>query len=232
LEAAEHHPQPRLVPAAPEADPAAEIERLQLLVQHLEDALRNRVKIEQAKGVLAERFDLMPDEAFQLLRRAARTHRRPVRRLAADVTASRSTPREIEEVLLGRRRVLDRDEPRLDSVAERATRAQMVFREVNERISELTESLLDPDIKLFVCECSDEDCADALEVTADEYEAVRRDGARFLVLPGHELAEVEKVVAATDRYRVVEKVGEAGVLATRSDPRGSDDDGWAAGRRT
>jgi AmiR/NasT family two-component response regulator len=61
----------------------------------LEHALESRVVIEQAKGVLAERFRIGIDEAFLLLRRAARTNRIKLRDMAAKVVASRTTPPEI-----------------------------------------------------------------------------------------------------------------------------------------
>jgi AmiR/NasT family two-component response regulator len=65
----------------------------------LERALESRVVIEQAKGVLAERFGVAPDDAFQLLRRAARNHRVRIHRLAADVVGSRVTPPQIRELI-------------------------------------------------------------------------------------------------------------------------------------
>ena len=61
----------------------------------LQQALETRIVIEQAKGVLAERFGLSVDEAFDLLRRSARNHRRTLRELAAEVVASPQTPPEI-----------------------------------------------------------------------------------------------------------------------------------------
>lgn len=54
-------------------------------IQQLRTALDSRVVIEQAKGILAERFSLSLDEAFVLLRRAARTQRMPLRSLARTV---------------------------------------------------------------------------------------------------------------------------------------------------
>jgi hypothetical protein len=58
----------------------------------LERALESRIVIEQAKGVLVERLSLSPNEAFEILRRAARTQRRRIHLLAAEVIASRETP--------------------------------------------------------------------------------------------------------------------------------------------
>jgi hypothetical protein len=65
----------------------------------LQQALESRIVIEQAKGVLAERFDLDVDAAFELLRRGARSHRRRLRDLAAEVVASRDTPPEISALV-------------------------------------------------------------------------------------------------------------------------------------
>ena len=64
----------------------------------LEEALESRVLIEQAKGMLAERWGVAPDGAFELLRGAARAHRMRVRDLALCVLVSRTTPPELEGV--------------------------------------------------------------------------------------------------------------------------------------
>ncbi len=40
----------------------------------------------------------------------------------------------------------------------------------------------------------------------------------FAVLPRHEVADVERVVAENDRFLVVEKFGEGGKAAIRLDP--------------
>jgi len=51
------------------------------------------------------------------------------------------------------------------------------------------------------------------------YEAVRADPRRFLVLPGHENDQFGTVVESTASYLVVEKQGQAGRIADRTDPR-------------
>lgn len=58
----------------------------------LETALRSRVVIEQAKGVLAERFGLTIEDAFAMLRHSARSARVPIHELAASVVAEPRTP--------------------------------------------------------------------------------------------------------------------------------------------
>jgi hypothetical protein len=70
---------------------------------NLQRALDTRIVIEQAKGVLAERFDVDVHEAFQVLRLSARSNRIRLRDLATQVVESRKTPPEIEEIRLGRR---------------------------------------------------------------------------------------------------------------------------------
>jgi hypothetical protein len=64
----------------------------------LEYALESRVVIEQAKGVLAERWGVPPDGAFELLRTAARSNRIRVRDLAQRVVETRTTPPELRAV--------------------------------------------------------------------------------------------------------------------------------------
>ncbi|WP_432496143.1 GAF and ANTAR domain-containing protein [Kineococcus gypseus] len=53
--------------------------------EQLQRALDSRVVLEQAKGVLAERHRVSPDEAFERLRAAARTGRRPLHDVAREV---------------------------------------------------------------------------------------------------------------------------------------------------
>ena len=69
---------------------------------NLQRALDTRVVIEQAKGVLAERFDVDVHEAFRLLRTSARSNRMRLHVLAEQVVESRQTPPEVEETRLGR----------------------------------------------------------------------------------------------------------------------------------
>ena len=61
-------------------------------VSQLEGALESRVVIEQAVGMLAERFGLNVADAFGVLRGAARHSRRDLRALAAEVLLGGATP--------------------------------------------------------------------------------------------------------------------------------------------
>jgi AmiR/NasT family two-component response regulator len=59
---------------------------------NLERALESRVKIEQAKGMLAERLRLTINEAFDLLRGASRSNRIRIHDLAGQVLDEPETP--------------------------------------------------------------------------------------------------------------------------------------------
>ena len=65
----------------------------------LEGALQSRVAIEQAKGILAERHGLDVEEAFLVLRRAARAKRVKLRDLAGRVRPGDADPPELADVL-------------------------------------------------------------------------------------------------------------------------------------
>ena len=99
---------------------------------------------------------------------------------------------------------------------ERAARNQSLFREVNERIESLDTLAL---FASFLCECADQACDAIVSMTLEEYETVRAHGNTFLILPGHELPEVEEIVDACDRFLVVRKLGVAADLAEARDPR-------------
>ena len=58
----------------------------------LQRALNTRIVVEQAKGVLAERFQVTPEEALGLLRGAARSSRMQLRELAREVIDKVETP--------------------------------------------------------------------------------------------------------------------------------------------
>ena len=58
----------------------------------LQTALDSRVVIEQAKGVIAERESMSPEEAFQQIRRQARSERRRLHDIASEIVSTTSKP--------------------------------------------------------------------------------------------------------------------------------------------
>jgi hypothetical protein len=71
----------------------------------------------------------------------------------------------------------------------------------------------------FRCECARLGCNQLVELSVREYEEIRANPRRFVVVPGHEFADVETVVEATAGYVIVEKRDLAGEAAERHDPR-------------
>jgi PAS domain S-box-containing protein len=64
-----------------------ELESAETRVEQLNTALRSRVIIEQAKGFLAARHDIGPDQAFERLRAYSRNHHTVIREVARQVLA-------------------------------------------------------------------------------------------------------------------------------------------------
>lgn len=103
---------------------------------------------------------------------------------------------------------------------DRAARNEALFRRVNERLEEVNEAFqVVTDQAEFVCECASLDCAERIQLTLREYEAVRSVSTQFVIKPGHLLPDDERVVERHDEYLVVEKVGHAGERARELDPR-------------
>jgi hypothetical protein len=101
----------------------------------------------------------------------------------------------------------------------RVGRNESLFREANEAIARgLWPGEEDAPVR-FRCECAAIDCNDAVELLPEEYRQVRSDPRRFVLVPGHELPEVETVVAREPSYVVVEKRAEAAAVAEALDPR-------------
>ena len=71
----------------------------------------------------------------------------------------------------------------------------------------------------FRCECAQLGCNQLIELSVREYEDIRAHPRRFVVVPGHEAPDVERVIEAGPRYVIVEKLDQAGEVAEQHDPR-------------
>jgi len=101
---------------------------------------------------------------------------------------------------------------------------EVIFREANERIEELKTHFVgygeDDGLLIgFVCECGNGECGETVEVTHSQYESVRANARRFIVLAGHEDPDVARVVERHPHFLVVEKLDEAAEIAIQRDPR-------------
>ena len=111
-------------------------------------------------------------------------------------------------------------DPRGDAREERLAKNEVLFRSVNEAIKQqaLRFGGLDDEYQ-FVCECSAAECVERLTLTLRQYEHMRAEGTRFVLIPGHANPEVELVVEENANHQVVKKDGAAGILADLADPR-------------
>jgi hypothetical protein len=117
-----------------------------------------------------------------------------------------------------------RGQRRLSVDGRKVARQEAVKREVNEAIEDGLWPDEQQDTVRMRCECGSADCIAFVRISIADYERVRQHPRRFVIAHGHQVATAEKVIADTSRYAVVEKVGEAGAIAERSDPRRGDVD--------
>ncbi len=103
---------------------------------------------------------------------------------------------------------------------QRLAAAEINGRQVNEAIERGAAS---SGTAVFVCECGNLGCNDTVEMALSAYAEVRSDFDRFLVVPGHEIEDIEEVVERHAGYLVVAKRrGMAMAMAKATDDR---DDG-------
>jgi hypothetical protein len=97
---------------------------------------------------------------------------------------------------------------------------EVVFRQANERVSKDVASTktiakeegqrefvkgIDDTALLFYCECADEKCRQRISLTFKEYTEQHHNSSQFILIPGHHIPEVERVVLDGDKFIVVEK---------------------------
>jgi hypothetical protein len=112
-----------------------------------------------------------------------------------------------------------------ETTERRVAHNQNAFREANERIEKTADSVVaDLEIIPFICECPQPQCTELARLKRHEYEMVRAHGDTFLVVPGHEVVEVDGVTIARvaepfERFTLMKKIGGAGEIARELDPR-------------
>jgi hypothetical protein len=94
------------------------------------------------------------------------------------------------------------------------------FRAINHRLAGEVRDLVGDDGELvtFVCECGLPSCTQGVRLSIPEYGDARRDAMQFVVVPGHEIPDVEDVVAHVDRYTVVRKHEPTRPIVEERDP--------------
>jgi len=102
----------------------------------------------------------------------------------------------------------------------RSASNEILLRKYNEQI-EARHKWVEPSLADWVCECADEECAEPVKLTIQEYEAVRKEPTHFFVVPGNEHVspDIEHVIRREERYWIVEKVGVGAEMSQQQDPR-------------
>jgi hypothetical protein len=111
---------------------------------------------------------------------------------------------------------------RIASYSCRASRVALhVFRATNQEIARVEHELgSDGSLLEVVCECGRDDCAELITVSESVYEQTRSAPRRFLLVAGHELPEIERVVNRYNGFVVGEKEAPAAAAtAEETDPR-------------
>jgi hypothetical protein len=103
----------------------------------------------------------------------------------------------------------------MDDRTRRIGENEALYRTINERIGDLNDSFgLIAESMTVICECGQLECVEQIELPIAEYERVRSDPTQFVVLPGHEIPDVEEVLEKNgDWYLIRKDPGEPAKIA-------------------
>ena len=103
---------------------------------------------------------------------------------------------------------------------------EAVFREVNERVQEIHQTLgTDAGTMAIICECGAVTCTERISVPIAEYERARSNPTHFLLKVGHEDPTVERMIENHETWILVEKEGtDVEEIAEATDPRRDDNE--------
>ncbi len=94
---------------------------------------------------------------------------------------------------------------------------EAVFREENERIEKrrielnsMAEQDKQPELSndsdaelMYLCECSDEDCRQRIQLLMSVYKDIHTHRNNFIVIPGHGVPEIEEIIEINNNYSIV-----------------------------
>lgn len=103
----------------------------------------------------------------------------------------------------------------------RIAQNEALYRSINERIEDLNHAFGTlTGAMTVVCECGDASCVEQIHVDVGTYERVRSSAKLFIIVPGHEVDDVEELVEETPEFAIVAKrEGKAAEIAVETDPR-------------
>jgi hypothetical protein len=94
----------------------------------------------------------------------------------------------------------------VDARRERALRNEEFFHGANQAILREAEPVPAEQPMEFLCECVRLGCADRVRLAPRDWRAAHEDDRTFVICPGHEVLDVERVVRREDAYAVVRKL--------------------------
>ncbi len=101
----------------------------------------------------------------------------------------------------------------------RMTENEAIFRKHNEKIEKQLTNLSEmaeqdghsgygsnADLTLqFYCECCDENCHERVMLSVSKYRTIHTNRKRFVIVPGHDVVGLERIVEQSENYHAVEK---------------------------
>jgi hypothetical protein len=87
---------------------------------------------------------------------------------------------------------------------------ELAFKQLNEKVERLVRETYAEEEAAegvgFFCECSNLDCDARIRISLEDWAEVHRAPDQFTIRHGHEIPEIERVIAETPHYVVVEKI--------------------------
>ena len=102
-------------------------------------------------------------------------------------------------------------DPRLERIAKNEAVYRATNREI-ERADQEGGGAADGVLEV-ICECGRDPCSAVITLTVSEYYSIHSQKDRFVVVPGHQSEEIERVVDDREAYLIVDKFGEAEEIA-------------------
>jgi hypothetical protein len=103
----------------------------------------------------------------------------------------------------------------IDPTSPRAGRMRQneeLMEELNRRMERMLEEIRDeedddPDAPIaFLCECSHLDCRERIQLEPSRFDRIHRDKDVFILVPGHEIPDVERIVDQERDFLIVRKL--------------------------
>lgn len=97
-----------------------------------------------------------------------------------------------------------------------------MYRKANERARAWDDRHSDSEVASYFCECAEPKCRERVRLRETDYERVRSDSRHFVIVPGHELPDLETVIEQHEGWSIIEKAPEVTRTVEALDPRRDD----------